>query len=159
MNNWNFIIITHAISASISLFLGPFILFRRTKGDRFHKMLGYTWFTCMLYVSLSSFFIRGVAGNNFSWLHLLSIITIITLVNGIYKAGKKKRKAHRNSMIGAYSGLVGAFLGVILVPTRRIPVLAATDPALFGLITMGVFFLTLAIILLAYRIAKPRKKK
>jgi uncharacterized membrane protein len=129
---WTVIIILHAIAASLSLLLGAFQLLRPKKGDRFHRMVGRTWVVCMYTVCMSSFFIQGVA-DGFSWLHGLSLFTTLTVSLGLYSAIKGNIAAHKANMIGSYFGSVGAFVGVIAVPTRRIPQLAMHQTPLFFL--------------------------
>lgn len=137
---WTGVIIVHALTASLSLLLGAFQLLRPKKGDRFHRMVGRTWVVCMYVVCLSSFFIQGVT-DGFSWLHGLSLFTILTVSLGLYSAIKGNIAAHKANMIGSYFGAVGAFIGVIVVPTRRIPQLAVSQTPLFflfiGLITVS----------------------
>lgn len=129
---WTLIIILHAVTASLSLLLGAFQLIRPKKGDRFHRMVGRTWVVCMYAVCLSSFFIQGVS-DGFSWLHGLSLFTILTVSLGLYAAIKGNIAAHKANMIGSYFGSVGAFVGVVAVPTRRIPQLAMHQTPLFVL--------------------------
>ena len=129
---WTVIIILHAIAASLSLLLGAFQLLRPKKGDRFHRMVGRTWVVCMYTVCMSSFFIQGVA-DGFSWLHGLSLFTTLTVSLGLYSAIKGNIAAHKANMIGSYFGSVGAFVGVVAVPTRRIPQLAMHQTPLFFL--------------------------
>lgn len=149
---WTFVIIIHAVAASLSLLLGAFQLLRPKKGDRFHKAVGRTWVVCMYVVCLSSFFIQGVS-DGFSWLHALSTFTIVTVSLGLYSAIKGNISAHKANMIGSYFGSVGAFVGVVAVPTRRIPQLVVHQTPLFflfvGLIIIsvacflvGLYFLT-----------------
>lgn len=129
---WTIVIIIHAVTASLSLLLGAFQLLRPKKGDRFHRMVGRTWVVCMYTVCVSSFFIQGVA-DGFSWLHGLSLFTTLTVSLGLYSAIKGNIAAHKANMIGSYFGSVGAFVGVIAVPTRRIPQLATQQTPLFFL--------------------------
>lgn len=129
---WTVLIIIHAVTASLSLLLGAFQLLRPKKGDRFHRMVGRTWAVCMYTVCVSSFFIQGVE-DGFSWLHALSLFTIMTVSLGLYSAIKGNIAAHKANMIGSYFGSVGAFVGVIAVPTRRIPQLAVHQTPLFFL--------------------------
>ena len=129
---WTFVIAIHAIAASLSLLLGAFQLLRPKKGDRFHRMVGRTWVVCMYAVCASSFFIQGV-NNGFSWLHGLSLFTTLTVSLGLYAAIKGNIAAHKANMIGSYFGSVAAFVGVIAVPTRRIPQLVIHHTPLFFL--------------------------
>lgn len=125
-------IIAHALTASLSLLLGAFQLLRPKKGDRFHRMVGRTWVVCMYVVCLSSFYVQEVT-EGFSWLHGLSLFTIMTVSLGLYAAIKGNIAAHKANMIGSYFGSVAAFVGVIAVPSRRIPQLAMNETPLFFL--------------------------
>ncbi|MFZ2836072.1 hypothetical protein D3C85_311580 [compost metagenome] len=148
---WTLVIIIHAVTASLSLLLGAFQLLRPKKGDRFHRMVGRTWLVCMYSVCVSSFFIQGVQ-DGFSWLHALSLFTIMTISLGLYSAIKGNIAAHKANMIGSYFGSIAAFVGVIAVPTRRIPQLAINQTPLFflfigllvastGLFLLGLYYL------------------
>lgn len=148
---WTLVIIIHAVTASLSLLLGAFQLLRPKKGDRFHRMVGRTWLVCMYGVCVSSFFIQGVQ-DGFSWLHALSLFTIMTISLGLYSAIKGNIAAHKANMIGSYFGSIAAFVGVIAVPTRRIPQLAINQTPLFflfigllvastGLFLLGLYYL------------------
>jgi uncharacterized membrane protein len=142
---WTFVIIIHAVTASLSLLLGAFQLLRPKKGDRFHRMVGRTWVVCMYAVCVSSFFIQGVH-DGFSWLHGLSLFTIMTVSLGLYSAMKGNIAAHKANMIGSYFGSIAAFVGVIAVPTRRIPQLAVNQtPLLFLFVGLLVACATLFI--------------
>lgn len=149
---WTLVIIIHAITASLSLLLGAFQLLRPKKGDRFHRMVGRTWLVCMYIVCISSFFIQGVQ-DGFSWLHGLSLFTIMTVSLGLYAAIKGNIPAHKANMIGSYFGSIAAFVGVVVVPERRIPQLAINQTPLFfifitllvastGLFLLGLYFLS-----------------
>lgn len=90
----------------------------------------------MYVVVLTSFGIRTIDGG-FNWLHGLSVLTFCTLSAGLWAAWKRNIRAHRNFMTGSYLGLVGAFVGVLAVPTRRIPQLAIHDVPLLGLFVLA----------------------
>ena len=154
---WTFVIIMHAITASLSLLLGAFQLLRPKKGDRFHRMVGRTWVVCMYTVCASSFFIQGVS-NGFSWLHALSLFTIMTVSFGLYSAIKGNIPAHKANMIGSYFGSLGAFVGVIAVPTRRVPQLAVHNTPLF-LLFIGLLTVSAALFVYGlYFLARHRSK-
>ena len=154
---WTLLIIIHAVTASLSLLLGAFQLIRPKKGDRFHRMVGRTWVVCMYAVCVSSFFIQGV-NEGFSWLHGLSLFTVLTVSLGLYAAIKGNIKAHKANMIGSYFGAVAAFVGVIAVPTRRIPQLALHQTPLFFLF-VGLIIASAALFVCSlYFFAKYRTK-
>jgi uncharacterized membrane protein len=143
-SSWTVLISIHAIAASYSLIFGAVNLLRRTKGGRVHRIVGRIWAVSMYVVVLTSFGIRTIDGG-FNWLHALSVLTFCTLTAGVWAIWKRNIKAHRSFMTGSYLGLLGAFVGVLAVPSRRIPQLAIHELPLLGLlilILMGTAALT-----------------
>ncbi len=120
---WAPLIVVHAIAASYSLIFGLFQLVRRCKGGPLHRFVGRTWVGCMYIVVLTSFGIYTIDGG-FTWLHGLSIFTFCTVTIALRAAIKGKIQAHKSFMTGSYFGIAGAFIGVIVVPERRIPQMA-----------------------------------
>ncbi|MFJ4170009.1 DUF2306 domain-containing protein [Paenarthrobacter sp. NPDC089714] len=59
----------------------------------------------------------------------MSALTFCTLTIGLWSVGKGNIRAHQRFMTGSYFGLVGAFIGVIAVPDRRLPQMAIHDLA------------------------------
>jgi uncharacterized membrane protein len=80
----------------------------RTKGTASHKRLGRVWVAVMLVVAISSFWIRR---DGFSWIHLLSIWTLISLAAAIWFIRRGNVRAHQGFMVGTFLGLVGAGIG------------------------------------------------
>jgi uncharacterized membrane protein len=124
---WDPLIVVHAVAASYALGLGAVQLLRRRRGDRAHRWLGRSWVGAMAITVLSSFGVRTLTGG-FSWLHALSAFTAVTLTLGVLAARRGDLRVHGANMIGTYLGLLGAFVGVIVVPSRRIPELAVAQP-------------------------------
>ena len=116
----------HLATALAALLLGPILLWRR-KGDRAHRLLGRVWAVLMLTTALASAFIRdpggGVAGTGFSFIHLFTVWTLISLPLAIAAIRAGKVEAHRKAMTGLYIGLctAGAFT---LIPGRLLGNLA-----------------------------------
>lgn len=134
-SSWTILITLHAIAAGYSLVFGAVNLLRRTKGGRVHRIVGRIWAVSMYVVVLSSFGIRTIDGG-FNWLHALSVLTFCTLTAGLWAIRKGNPRAHRSFMTGSYLGLVGAFVGVLAVPSRRIPQLAIHELPLLGLLVL-----------------------
>lgn len=131
------LIAAHALAASYSLISGAVQLVRRRRGDRGHRLLGWSWVAAIAVVVGTSFGIRDLTGG-FTWLHALSILTAITTTIAVVAARRGRVRSHRTGMIGTYLGLVGALVGVVAVPTRRIPVFATGDPLGFTLWALAV---------------------
>jgi len=153
LSSWTVLISLHAIAASYSLIFGAVNLLRRTKGGSVHRIVGRIWVVAMYVVVLTSFGVRTIDGG-FNWLHALSVLTFCTLTAGLWAIRKRNIKAHRSFMTGSYFGLLGAFVGVLAVPSRRIPQLAIHDLPLLGLwilVLLGTAALTVAGVALVRR--------
>jgi len=104
----------HLASAFSALALGAIILVVQ-KGTPAHRALGRIWVALMLLTALSSFGITR--DGSFSWIHLLSIWTLVALGCAVYFVRRGSVRAHRGFMVGTYLGLLGAGLGA-LAPGR-----------------------------------------
>ena len=91
-----------------------------TKGGLTHKIIGWIWVTLMMYVAISSFWIKELNNGLYSWIHLLSIWVIVSLTLSIYFIRKKKVLLHKIFMVGNFIGLTLAGIFTIL-PGRYIP--------------------------------------
>lgn len=119
--SWTLAMIIHAVVATAAITLGGFNLARMKRGDQLHKAVGRTWAILMLVTSFSAFFIGGYDSFLSIALHALAAWTIISIISGVYFARKGNIAAHKGFMVGSYLGLIGAFMGVVVFPTRRIP--------------------------------------
>ena len=106
----------HIFSAFSALVLGAALLSRRLKGDRAHRIAGWTWVVLMFAVAVSSLWIPGFL--KLSWIHLFTLLTVVSLPLGVYRARTHNVKGHRGTMIGLFTGglvIAGLFT---LVPGR-----------------------------------------
>lgn len=151
---WTLLIIIHAGAASFALIFGAWQLLR-PKGTRSHKIIGRIWALCMYAVIFTSFGIHTLNGG-FTWLHGLSLLTFFTVSIGIWAAIKGNIKSHKAFMTGSYFGILGAFIGVIAAPSRRIPQLFIYDfdTALYW--TFFILVIAFAIVGLAHLRVKSR---
>lgn len=122
------LIAVHAFAATTSILLGGWQLFFSEKGSMAHQVVGRIWVALMLFVSVSSFWIHELRPGRFSLLHILSVVTIVTVSQGIIAARRGNLRAHVGNMRGSWIGLcfAGVFAGV--VPERAIPQFAVDDP-------------------------------
>ncbi|HXJ25558.1 MAG TPA: DUF2306 domain-containing protein [Streptosporangiaceae bacterium] len=139
----------HASTASVALLLGAHNLIRRPRGDRRHLIVGRVWLACMYVTVLSSFAIQALHPGHFTWIHGLSVFTLVTLTIGLWAARTHRAAVHGQFMAGSYFGLVGAFIGAVVVPQRRIPQLALHHPVVLAAATIGVIAVAAAIVHLA----------
>ena len=95
-------VLAHIIAACLSLLIGPFALFRRSR-DIWHKVFGYLWVTAMVVTALTSFWINGLrVVGPFSPIHLLSLFVLWSLAEAIWQARRGQIAKHRASMQGLY---------------------------------------------------------
>jgi uncharacterized membrane protein len=100
-HSWNALILTHTLAASTAVLLGAWLL-RARKGHRAHRIGGWIWVLCMVTVVGVSFGIRRPEG--YSWIHGLSVFTLVTLATGVIAARTHRVRAHRINMTGLYLG-------------------------------------------------------
>lgn len=101
----------HVAFALAALLIGITVL-ALPKGTSRHKLLGRIWVTAMSVVAIGSFQIRELnPDGSLSWIHILSIVTIVSMANAVYAIRRNRRRAHVSAMIGSMAGLViaGAF--------------------------------------------------
>ncbi|QDG77439.1 DUF2306 domain-containing protein [Labrenzia sp. PHM005] len=99
-----FLIASHAIAATLAFFVGAYQL-AAAKGSGQHRTLGYFWIVLMLWTAGSSFFIYDIRlWGPFSPIHLLSLLALAGVLNGVREARNKKVPEHRKTMILLYSG-------------------------------------------------------
>ena len=112
------IIQLHTYCALLSILIGA-IQFMRKKGGSSHRLFGRIWVGLMAIVALSSFAIFEIRLlGPFSPIHLLSLLTLGTLVVAIQAARAGNIQRHKQALASLYGfGLVlaGAFT---LVPGR-----------------------------------------
>lgn len=156
MSGWTPLIATHAAAASTCLLLGGYQLARHVKGDNIHRRVGWLWVAAMTFVAGSSFAIRELGHGRLSLLHVLSVVTLVSLVVGMVRIRRGDVAGHRAAMRGSWFGLVGAFIGAVVVPHRRIPTFALTNPCGAALAAAAVVALSVAGVWLAARFDQDR---
>ena len=134
-------ITVHAVAATYVLLLGPLQILRRRR-DLAHRLIGTTWLAAMLTVCISSFWVMP---NGFSWLHGLSIWTLVCMVAALVGIRIGIVEIHRGFMVGSYIGTLVAFAFAALVPVRLIPQLLRSEPLVVMVTALGVGVLVLAV--------------
>ena len=98
----------HAFPAIAAFVLGG-IQLAAPKGTLPHRAMGWIWVASMSLVAMSSFFIHTICtAGPFSVIHLLSIVTLVALPLGVWRARRREIRAHRRTM-------QLLFLGALLV--------------------------------------------
>lgn len=109
-------VIAHAGFATAALVLGPVMLLSR-KGATFHRRAGWTWAGLMAAAAGSSFLLLD---NPYSYIHVMSAITLVLLPIAVHAARRHKVARHRVLMLWLFwVMLVGAAL-FTLVPGRLV---------------------------------------
>lgn len=99
----------HLFFAVVAMLTGLVVVFN-TKGTKFHKTIGYTYVIHMLLLNISSFFISNF--NGFSIFHFFAIVSLVTILVGIYPVLKKTKNwldKHYYFMSWSVVGLYCAF--------------------------------------------------
>lgn len=112
--NFTPIVLIHVAAAGGALIAGGLTLAMR-KGTTTHKRLGRAWIVLMLITALVSFGIKTTG--HYSPIHLLSVISIASIIMSLLAAASGRIRAHRRGMTAAYAGLAIAGL-VAMLPTR-----------------------------------------
>jgi len=108
-------ILIHLSAAISALLLGIVMLVRR-KGTLSHKFWGRIWAGLMLTVAISSLWIPSFL--HFTWIHLFTLLTLVSLPLGIYRIRQGDVRGHAGAMKGLFIGglvIAGIFT---LVPGR-----------------------------------------
>lgn len=97
--------------------LGAWVLWRE-KGGPMHRMLGRIWGAMMMVTAISSFWLQDLSGG-LSFIHLFSVLTLVSIPLGVWNARRGNIRGHRNAMRGVYAGLIAAGL-LAVVPGRTL---------------------------------------
>lgn len=105
----------HAFAA-LALIPLTIAIFSLKRGNRLHRMLGWTWICLMGCVALSSFWIQEIRLlGGFSPIHLLSLITLFSVAIALRAARSKQISRHRRVMTWlTYGSLMTAGLFTLL---------------------------------------------
>ncbi len=108
----------HLATIAIALVLTPAMLVRR-RGTRSHRQLGYVWLAAMVSTAIASLFIRQINAGTFSYIHLLSVLTLVVCTRLVLKARRHDAKGHRSEVRGI---VLGALLiaGFFTFPFNRL---------------------------------------
>jgi len=104
------IIWLHVITACGAVLLGGYNLWAE-KGTAHHKFIGRFWILLMGITAMVSFEITELQPSRYSWIHLLSAWTLLSLGIALWAARTGRIITHKRFMIGTYVGafIAGAF--------------------------------------------------
>jgi uncharacterized membrane protein len=103
----------HTIAATAALIIGGCI-FIRPKATTQHRVAGYAYSLAMVTLIITAFFIYRLTGS-FNFLHVLALVSTVTLGRGLYHAIARRPKGtwletHYGWMSWSYIGLFAAFI-------------------------------------------------
>jgi uncharacterized membrane protein len=116
------IIAVHIAVATLSVILGTAV-FLAEKGTARHKWLGRLWAVAMFATALGSFGIQKLNPGHFSWVHALSLLTLISVGRAIWAIRQGNIRGHRLAMRGSFIGLVVAGIAAVATPHRVLDVI------------------------------------
>lgn len=107
----------HLVTMMATLALTPAILWMR-RASRLHRQLGYVWVTALTVTAIDSFAIRLTNNGGFSFIHILSVVTLIALPILVTSARRHQHARHRRTVRGL---VIGALLtaGFFTFPFHR----------------------------------------
>ncbi len=121
----------HAVSALAALAIGM-IIFTRVKGDRTHRIVGRAWVALLAVTALSTIFMPSLFTERAPYatlygygpIHILSVITILGLINGVWAAMNGRIATHQRQMrvlfvfallgAGAFTLLPGRIMNAVV---------------------------------------------
>ncbi|MXP29754.1 hypothetical protein GRI58_13145 [Porphyrobacter algicida] len=97
------IVWAHLATIGLALGLTPVMLLRR-RGDARHRLLGWIWVSAMMLTAVSSFFVRLTNPGSFSFIHILSVWTVIQVPIIVWSARHHQVVRHRRAVRGMVLG-------------------------------------------------------
>jgi len=81
-------------------------LFLARKGDARHRALGRLWLGLMATTAVSTLFVKHLNPGSFSFVHLFSVLTLVTVPRAILAARRGDIAAHRAHLLGLFVGAI-----------------------------------------------------
>ena len=98
----------HVGAAAFAIVLSAAIIIAR-RGTPIHKHVGRAWVAMLAVICISSFWITGMNGSGYSWIHLLSAWTLLGLFSAVWAVRRGDIRKHKYAMISTMAGaLFGA---------------------------------------------------
>ena len=113
----------HLATILPAFLIGTYLLLR-SKGTDLHRLLGKVYMLLMLFTGLITLLMPAALGSrlfdHFGFIHLLSVLTLVTVPTAYFAAKNHDVARHKGSMIGLYVGgiLIAGFFA--FMPGRRL---------------------------------------
>jgi uncharacterized membrane protein len=111
------VVYVHLTAAVLALALGA-VQLAWAKGTPAHRVAGWSWAALMLTVAVTSLWIPGFL--QFTWIHLLTLLTLVALPLGLWKIRHGDVAGHARTMRRLYVGGL-AVAGVFTLWPGRLP--------------------------------------
>jgi len=115
MLSYEALMYAHLITVVPCIPLGGYLLAAR-KGDKLHRTLGGIYMVLMFVTAILSTTLPALVGptwlGHFGWIHILSVVVLITVPRALADARAGRIKAHKRRMVILYIGallIAGAF--------------------------------------------------
>jgi uncharacterized membrane protein len=109
---------SHLGTILIALALTPIMLLRK-RGDRLHRQLGWVWVSAMFLTALFTLDIHLINRGGFSFIHILSVWTMIQVPVIIWNAKNHRIAKHRSAVRGMVFGAL-LIAGFFTFPFNRL---------------------------------------
>lgn len=109
----------HLATVMTALALTPVQLLR-LRGDTAHRMIGRVWAASLFAAALLSFGIRDINEGGFSFIHILSVVTLVAVPLLVLAARHHRIAPHRSAVRGLVTGALLTAGYFTLIPGRML---------------------------------------
>jgi uncharacterized membrane protein len=95
------VVYLHLAAAAGAILIGGVQLLR-PKGTAAHRVTGWVWVALMFALAVSSLWIPGFL--RFTWIHLFTLLTLVTLPLALYRIRHGNVAGHARAMRSLYAG-------------------------------------------------------
>lgn len=96
-------VLVHVATVIPALAIGSFVLLR-PKGLPLHRALGWLFAVLMMTTAAVTWRVRVSDPGRFSFIHLFSLLTLVTVPRLVWNARHRRVDAHRRGVLGLMSG-------------------------------------------------------
>ena len=107
----------HLALVMVPLAITPVQLLRR-RGDLLHRILGGMWALSLFATAMASFTIRDLNDGSFSFIHIFSLVTVVTVPVLVLAARSHRIARHRNAVRWLVTGALLTAGYFTLLPSR-----------------------------------------
>lgn len=109
----------HLATVMTPLALTPVQLLRR-RGDRLHRLVGWIWAVPLFATAVATFWIRDINPGGLSYIHIFSLITVVTVPLLVLAARHDRIARHRGAVRGLVTGALLIAGYITLLPGRML---------------------------------------